>query len=547
MWIKYFLVDKLMSKRIISYLFVLGGTLMVPSAQDSLLTKDFAFLKQTDTWLTSPNAAGLTRLSIDHLSNANVEMSYETGGFVNYYEAAKAVDVKADVESFYRLSDRIVMYGKMGYHNFAGKAMSGSAFINPSRMPFDIVESTLDNKGDKHKDTYTLTGAVGGNIYRGIAVGAKVDFTAANYAKYKDLRHKNNLMDLVLTAGVYVPVGKRIQLGANYYYRRSTETLRFSIYGNADLVYKSIINYGAFFGKEEIFGEKGYTEQNREMPLFNKYHGAGIQMSWDITSKVSWHHHFGYTGRDGYYGKKSSYTVSHNQFDANSFTYDGCLTIKAGTDKHLLDMHMDWEHMTDYNNSYREVENPATSARYYEYYTPVKLSKKTWTEGCVSYTGYYGIRDLIAVWMAKGGIRFMQRKMTAYDYPYYRAQNLRHVELFTQGERNFFFDKGVLTASLAINYQTGSGDLYNDGVMAEPSDKQTPPAEMTAFLHREYQYLTAPQFGFETGVKYAFIFPKTRMKTHLKATFRHQRTSIKDDYLEGKNHSTISLTVGCIF
>ena len=538
-------------KRVLLYLIVLGGVMTASPrhvlAQDSLLTKDFLFLKQSDAWLTNPNAAGLTRLNIAHLSDAKIDFGYETGGFVNYYEAAKAVNVGAGVESFYRLTDRIVMYGKMGYHNFAGKKMSGSAFVNPSRMPFDIVESTTDNSGNKHRDTYTLTGAVGADVHQGIAVGAKVDFTAANYAKYKDLRHKNNLMDLALTAGIYAPLGKRVQVGANYFYRRSTEQVRFSIYGNADLVYKSIIDYGAFFGKTETFGEKGYTEQNREMPLFNEYHGVGIQAGWDITSQISWHNHFGYAHREGYYGKKSSYTVSHNQFDGKSFVYDGRLTVKTATDKHLLDMHIDWESTTDYNNSYREVEDAATSARYYEYYTPVKLSKKTWTEASVAYTGYYGVRDLTATWMTNGGVEFTRRKVTAYDYPYYRTQDLRHVAFFAQGERNFFFDKSLLSVSLAMNYQTGSGDLYNDGTMAPPSDKQVPPAEMTAFLHREYQYLTAPQYGFEMAVKYAFVFPKTRMKTYAKAAFNHLRTTEKDDYLEGQSHSTLSLTVGCTF
>ena len=530
---------------------MLGGAIAASPhhvfAQDSLLTKDFQYVKQSDPWLTSPNAAGLNRLNIDHLSDAEVGTKYETGGFVNYYEAAKSNNIEAKVESFYRLSDRIVMYGRMGYDYFSGKNMTGSAFINHTHMPFDIVEATTDNKGRKHKDTYTLTGAVSGNIYKNIAIGAKVDYTAANYAKYKDLRHKNKLMDLALTAGVYIPLGKHIQAGANYIYHRTTESILFSIYGNADLRYKSLVDYGAFLGTTELFGEMGYTDKNNEMPLFNRLNGGSMQIGWDITSTLSLYSNFTYTSRDGYYGKKSSYTISYNQFDGDGFRYDGRLSLSQGTKKHALDIFVSVDGLTDYSNTYREVEDQQTSARYYEYYTPVKLSKKTWVEGGLAYTGYYGIADQSAKWTVNGGVNFMKRNQKIYQYPYYRKQDLSSTEFFARGERNICIGKGVLTPTLGFSYKKGSGDICKDGLQATPSDKQTAPAEMTAFLHREYQYLTAPQYSVDAAVKYAFIFPNTRMKTYAKAGFHYLGTSEKDEYLEGRSHTTLSFAVGCTF
>ena len=83
--------------------------------------------------------------------------------------------------------------------------------------------------------------------------------------------------------------------------------------------------------------------------------------------------------------------------------------------------------------------------------------------------------------------------------------------------------------------------------MAAPSDKQVAPAEMTAFLHREYQWLTAPQYAVDAMAKYAFIFPKTRMKTYAKAGICYRRTSESDEYLEGKSHTTLSFAIGCTF
>lgn len=516
-------------------------------AQDSLLWKDYDYLKTSDPWLTSQNAAGLTRLKTSHLSDATISYSISNGGFVNYDQAGKSRTIDAGIESFYRLNKRSVIYGRLSYNNFAGKDMTGSAFVNPYRMPFDIVEDSLTNPGRKQRDTYNLIGAFGVDIYKGIALGIKIDYTAANYAKYKDLRHKNNLMDLTVTAGVYVPIGCRVQMGANYYYRRSSEGVRFSIYGNSDLIYKSIVSYGTAYGKAETFGEYGYTDSNREMPLFNEYQGGGVQLSWDITPWLSWYNNFSFNNRDGYYGKKSSYTISYNQFDGNQFEYSGRFSISHVNNRHDLNIQFSTEKLTDYNNTYREVEDPVTSARYYEYYTPVKLSKKTWTSGGIAYTGYYGINDMTTKWIVNSGVNLMQRKQTMYEYPYYRKQNIRSTELFARGERNIPLKPGILTAALGMSYKKGSGEIYKDGVMAAPSDKQTAPVEMTAFLHREYQWLTAPQYAIDAMAKYAFIFPKTRIKTYAKAGISYRRTSESDEYLEGKSHTTLSFAIGCTF
>ena len=44
------------------------------------------------------------------------------------------------------------------------------------------------------------------------------------------------------------------------------------------------------------------------------------------------------------------------------------------------------------------MNDPITTARYYEYYTPVKLSNKAWGDGYIAYTGYYGINDMNSTW-----------------------------------------------------------------------------------------------------------------------------------------------------
>ena len=145
-----------------------------------------------------------------------------------------------------------------------------------------------------------MVGAVSADLSKKITIGGKVDYTAANYAKQKDLRHVNKLLDMNVTVGVSYLLNKQIELGANYYYRRSTEGLLLDMYGTTDQIYNSLISYGSFFGVMEQFGENGYTKEGEEKPLFNEYHGGALQLKWHILPKLQFFNEFAYKSRSGY-------------------------------------------------------------------------------------------------------------------------------------------------------------------------------------------------------------------------------------------------------
>ena len=148
-------------------------------AKDSLLHRDFSFVANSDAWLRNDNAAALVRFKTKNISLAEVYMQYGKGGFVNYDASPRTMQAGANVSSFYRLTDKIVLSGSMRYDNFSGRNMTGSAFIQTQRLPFDIVEDSLNNAGTKHRDTYNLMGALSWEIYKGLAIGTKMNFTAA--------------------------------------------------------------------------------------------------------------------------------------------------------------------------------------------------------------------------------------------------------------------------------------------------------------------------------------------------------------------------------
>lgn len=512
---------------------------------DSLLLRDYTFMKQSDPWLNSPNAAALTRFAYQNIAQAELSLSGEKGGFTNYNGSDDVTLFNANVESFYRYNQHTIFFGSMSYENFSGRHMGGSAFIYPERKPFDLVEDSLTNQGTKHRDTYTLSGGVGCRVSNGIALGARIDYIASNMAKYKDLRHQNKLMDLQLSASIYTDITSWLKLGAYYMHHRNTESITFGKYGTSDKVYKTLVSYANFTGHLEQFGQEGYTDKSREMPFVNNSNGGGIQFSV-LRLPLSLYAAYSYFYGWGYYGNKSPYTITYSEHDG----YRHALQLQAaycyGKTKHILDINMGFETLQNDATTHRELQN-ASGATYYEYYTPVKNADKQWKDYHFSYTLHLGIRETQPTWTLQAGLNWKSRKQTAYVYPYYRRQDISYYTPFASISRHIVTSKGVWSVSLNGSYQKGSGTPYEDNIFQTPSDKQPVPPSMDAYLYREYQWLTASQFCIGGQAKYAFIFPNSNIKTFARLAINHHKSNESYEYSNGQNRTQATLAIGCEF
>lgn len=534
--------------------FLFSGALLVLSSleaqaqtvkTDSLLMRDFSYVMQSDPWLMGNNPSALIRFGSSTLSEATVSMTVGNGGFVNYDQSPHTLTFGASAESVYRLSPRTVVYGRMSYQNESSSNMAGSAFLNTYHLPFDIVEDSLTNEGDEHRDTYHLKGGVGVDIWHGWSVGASFDFTAANLAKYKDLRHQNKAMDLTFSAGFYLPLG-HVSLGANYLYRRSTENIRFKVYGQSDKVYKSLIAYANFMGQVEQFTTNGYTGSNNEQPLFSARHGACVQLDWRITPQWQWYHSMMAQYRSGYYGRESAYTITYMRHHSHIYTYQSRLSYRLPTSLHRMDVSISAERLENNQNAYLETLNEQGASQY-EYFGAVKTGDKLWVDTHIGYTGDMGIDYELPRWTVATGVNIGHRKQTGYRYPYYRRQRLNQVQGYIDACRRIRLRQGILQAGLQFAYQKGSGDVYEDLTFAEPSAQQTAPPSMDAYLYRDYEYYTAPQVKVGAALKYSFIFPQTRMKTYVEGKCTYLKAYNTDAYLKGDAYTTVMLIVGVDF
>ena len=520
------------------------------NAQDSLLLRDYRYVQQSSPWFTQRNAAALALYNSRNIAEADLSLSHASGSLTGFSGSPSLTTLQVAIESFYRISPRAVVFGGIGYNNLSGDDMTGSVFLQ-DRLPFDIVEDSLTNKGHKHCDSYHLTGGFSYSLSPALALGLKADYTAANYAKYKDLRHKNKLMNLDVTVGLMSTLNchlSTINLGLDYTYHRRTESLEFATYGKNDKVYKSLIDYGAMMGIIEQFGNEGYTDKTNEMPLFEDGHSGGLRVSFSrgaftIFNALTFSHH------TGYYGRKSQYTITYTDHGRDIFTEHVRLCYDISTSRYGLDIRYQNEKVKNRSNTYRGLVNE-NGATHYEYYDAVESGDKGWRNLDIDYTMHLGVRHELPTWTITAGYHWQQRDITAYLYPYYRQQQLRTNEWTASIVRNVILRKGVWNISLHGGYQKGTGDVYRDGTFVTPSDKQPQPATMSAFLYQDYQYLTAPQYHVGAQLKYTFLFPGTRLCTHVRAAFDYRHATINDETpsgLHNPSRTTFLIAAGHTF
>lgn len=525
------------------------------SAQDSLLQndklllRDYRYIEQSSPWLTQRNAAGLTLLGYGKsVAQAEVSLGRSSGHLIPANGSPSVLDANAIVEAYYRINSRTVVYGSLSYDNWSGDDMVGSVFMQPEgHYPFDIVDDSLTNAGRKHRDTYHLVGAFGYQLTDGLSVGMRMDYTSGNYAKYKDLRHKNKLMDLQFTAGLMTTSLSWLNMGANYTYHRKTESVEFSTNGKSEKVYKSLIDYGALMGLVEQFGNEGYTDKSNEMPLFEDAHGVGLQLELlPSTSARKYNEGFSlftsisYSHATGYYGRRSPYSITYTDHDRD--ITEASLRLLYYPSSHASRSHLDLtysnERLKNRANTFRSLINENGSS-YYEYYDAAETGKKHWRNLQIDYTLHLRPIGEQPLWTITAGYHWQQRDITAYLYPYYRQQQLRINEWSGSITRNLLFDNSILSITARGGYQQGSGKPYKDGTFVTPSSKQPEPATMPALLNRDYEYLTASQYALGLQAKYAFIFPSTLLRTHIRAAFDYRKAT--------DSRTTLTLALGCTF
>lgn len=527
----------------------LGGVLISAKglAQSYQLTTlpDFDFVKQSNVRLNSQNPTGLSYLPIEKISKAVISGVYENGKLINYYKSDNSLKGQLEAESYYRINPQIVMHGLVSYQYFEGKNMGGSALVDPTITPFDIVEYKETNRGNKQKETYNLLGGISYEANSNLKIGANIDYTAINYAKRKDLRHRNKVLDLEVTAGLSYAINNSLEIGANYYYQKRVEGLYFNIYGTTDKSYASLIDYGTFFGRTEGFTDTGdgYTSGKTERPLVDNYHGVAAQINWHILPSVTFHNELFFKKRTGYYGVKSSSSVVYSNHSADIIGYNGAISINESNNLHNIFFGVEHDNLSNFENVYNII-NIVGGLSQVEYYGDNQMLEQKTIKANASYDLYLGINNYMPKYEFNLRINLQNRNRTTSLYPYYRKQDLTFGTMSTRAKRNIVNGKNIYSLGVGFSFATGNGHVYKDGTYAAPSVTEKPPKTTPFNLNNEHEYLTTNRY--EVNPTFRF----TRTVANNQSLFAQIAYSIDyapdAKYLSHSRHS-IMLSVGVGF
>lgn len=495
-------------------------------------------------WLNSENPAGLHAFGQGTESEIVLYGKGGYGGLKDYFLSKNETAFGVEASSMARLSRRVVVGGQVGYRNVSAKDIAGSYFINPTQTPFDLVEFTDANAGDKTLEEFSLQGGVGVNLARWVSLGASLDYKAANYSKRKDLRHVNSLMDMDLVLGGVFHAGERVDIGLNYVYRRRNETLLLSTYGTQDKTFVSLLNYGAFFGKQETFGEIGYTKENENKPLFDARHGATLQVAWR-TGNAEWFNEAGFHTRSGYYGDPSYSTVVYSTHQGHGFFYQGLLTFASGSDAHRFGLRYGQEHVANTENIY-SYKNEETGRDYIEYLGEREVGERTQRSLALGYTGRFGIRHGLARWEAWADASLDNRNTRASNYPDYRRQNISWWRLKAMGTRNFLSGRNCYSLSVSALYGGGSGEPCADGRYGSDTSGEALTRTRNDLLMQEWEYLAASQIGAGIGLTYSRAMWKGKVRGNAGLAYDMCK-AFGTRHLDGTMRHTVSLRIGCNF
>lgn len=450
---------------------------------------DYDYVKSSEAWLSSKNAAGLKRLPVDGVSRAGIRSRFCNGGFVNYNESDKSFIYGLSTESFLRAGNSIVFSGSVSYDAETFESMSGSVFMNPSDNLFDILDDE-QYPGVKKKEMYRLKGGIAWSATPRLTIGTNLGYESGNYAKMKDLRHVNSLLDLDFAPGFSYYLGRRMLVGLNLAYRRRVESVGFQQSGQSSVSYNSLVSFGNFYGQKQVFSDGNYNAPTSQ-PLFDEYLGSDLQFSFEPLQGLKIFNELSYRDRSGYYGIRSSKSIVFSEHKGRLLGLSGEASYTVGNDAHRLEYIFQYSDGNNNQNVYSHVNDPETGNTVIKYSGSNEAGRKSVMIASVAYTFDKNIASFLPRWELTAAASFWNRHTKASVYPFYRNQDLSQLRFDFLGKHNLVRGSNRFSTHIGASVAKGGGEMYVDGFYTQPSSSQKEPSSSAYFLKREYEYLTA--------------------------------------------------------
>lgn len=507
---------------------------------------DFDYVYRQNGWLGSNNGAGL-RLSHVDVSYAEAYFTKQDGKFMNYHESDDSFNFGAKTESF-RNFDKISFYGKMQYEYFQGNNMKGSIFTRPGENPFDIVEFT---PGKKIKERYIVSAGAGFDIACNLLGGIKIDYQAENYAKRKDLRHKNRLMDFNLTAGLVYQIGSITNVGLNYIYTKRSERIEAEQVSEKGEVYEAFFNKGLWFGESGLWNNPSLRLYNssyngmKGLPIMNIENGASLQLNLGREARgVNFFGELTYKRRSGETGDKG---VKFTEHTSDIYQAHGMLRIPQSNNMHFLRGAVSYEDLQnqEYLLEKQTINGVATIISYgsSQIFAERTLSASAEYEFAMKATTYYPVFSL------RAGAQYSNRSgVSSLVYPEFKTQWVQTYSAYVNADKNFTIGKGVINANLGVSFAQGRGNRLSEHQATLPEGMLPSPysSHNKEYVAYEFEYLTAPRYGLSVGAGYTHHVGRARLPLYCHLKWDYTRAN-KLVYILDDMRSLLSVRIGCKF
>ena len=530
-------------KKITAILLLSAACLQAAGQNPQRNVYEFDFIKESNPWLTSFNAAGIGTLQVDRTSFVEAYYDKEDGGIIPVEGSDDSSLAGARTESFVRISDRIAFHGELSYSYFYGKNMGGHYLMDPSYNPVNFLENAEGNNGVKVKELYSLLGGISYSFSPKWSIGADVRYETGNYAKRKDPRPASTWMDLEVSAGVRFAPVENFSAGLNLGYARTMEQIQCGTFGTTDQLYYTLIDFGGYFGMIETVDADGAAVGSSSTPMINTFYKGALQLSFGTEDNILFFNEFAFSRRNGYYGERSSTSITYFEFGGNTFSYSGILNIRRSDDLHRVSLYGEYTGLTNYQNTYRKTTNPGKPT-IVEYFGQTEARSQNDIRARLSYTGYLGIEQHRPTWEYGLDIDGAYNSFRATYYPFYRDQNVTSATAALHGRRNVTAGKNIFTVGLAADCFMGFGTKNSDGAYANSSSSSLRTND--AYLNRDFEYDTAMRIGGTLSFRYTRLFSdKISAYIDVRDTYRH--TLEKPEYLIDGRRNAFTVAVGCAF
>lgn len=532
-------------KKIYFTLLFIGGVFYSANimAQSDSTFADINFVHKSNAWSFSQNATGLKYYSIPKISKAQLLFSKADGDFRNYHQSSDSYQYNINAQSIYRFNDKVVFSGEVDYANFKGKQMGGSSFIDPYQNTIDVSELDESDKGNKQLETYHLKGAVSAELNSKFAIGGKIDYQSGNFAKMKDIRHVNKLLDMNLSIGATYQLNDAIEVGANYSYDRRIESVIFRIFGNRVKVFTSLINLGSFYGRSETFSDYGYAADASLRPLTNFTQGGALQLNLKFNKKVSWFNEFTYGKLKGFFGEEGTSDVKFTDHSANQYAYKGVISAIGERDHHYISVNAAYQNLTNLENVYRRETSTAGNSIII-YYGKSEVLDRQQLKANLDYSFFRDVQMNNPKWAFNVSLDFFRRRQTTTLYPFYRDQTINSYNANAHLKRNIIKAKQMYSFALGLGYGSGSGIAKYDGLYVPPSSSQPIPTSMDLYLYQEFEYFTKPRVMADVSLQYTKKL-KENIAPYAKLNYNYIKAF--DTQFLGSTFGVAGISVGCNF